>query len=135
MDIKNHEFLSMIVNPPYNTGKTVFNKNYSRDGGDSVHMESNHALYGTYFFLQESVNEFSYEANNFVSLVSELGGFIEIIYIFLMLIPFLYNSRIAHRKFIDKLYLIKKDEKPDPRNTSIFADVNLASKKNFTADE
>ena len=92
-------------------------------------------MYGTYFFLQESVNEFSYEANNFVSLVSELGGFIEILYIFLMLIPYLYNSRVAHRKFIKKLYLIKRDEEPDPMNTSIFAKVSLANKKNFTSDE
>jgi hypothetical protein len=44
-------------------------------------------MYGAFIYLGENVNEYTYEAVNFIMLVSELGGFIEILYISLMLIP------------------------------------------------
>ena len=106
MDSKEHEFLSVSVNPPYSIGKTYFHLNYSRDGGKTFKEETNHVLYGTYFFLGQNVDEYSYEAVNFISMVSDLGGFIEIMYITLSLIPIIYNYKVAQKKFIDKLYFI-----------------------------
>ena len=108
MDEKKNEFLSVKVNSPYTNTLTIFNLNYSRDGGNTFAMESNQILYGTYFFLGQNLDEYSYEAVNFISLVSELGGFIEFMYITLSLIPIIYNSRLVRKKFIDKLYFIDK---------------------------
>ena len=51
MDEKSHEFIKVKVNAPYAIGKTILNQNYSRDGGDSFHMEENQILFGTYYFL------------------------------------------------------------------------------------
>ena len=108
MDEKKNEFLSVKVNSPYTNTLTIFNLNYSRDFGNTFAMESNQILYGTYFFLGQNLDEYSYEAVNFISLVSELGGFIEFMYITLSLIPIIYNSRLVRKKFIDKLYFIDK---------------------------
>jgi hypothetical protein len=108
MDAKLNEFISIKVNPPLVIGKTIFNLNYTRDGGQTFREETNQILYGTYFFLGQNVDEYTYEAVNFISLVSELGGFIEIMYITLMLIPWVYNTKLAQKKFIDKLYFIDR---------------------------
>ena len=108
MDEKKNEFLSVKVNSPYTNTLTIFNLNYSRDGGNTFAMESNQILYGTYFFLGQNLDKYSYEVVNFISLVSELGGFIEFMYITLSLIPIIYNSRLVRKKFIDKLYFIDK---------------------------
>ena len=90
-------------------------------------MEAQEIMYGTYFFLQQSINEYSYEANNFVSLYSELGGFIEIMYITLSIIPFLYNYRKANQKFIEKLYVVEKEQE-DPSENHSQSDASIYTK-------
>ena len=65
-------------------------------------------MYGTYFFLGQNLGEYSYEAENFVSMMSEIGGLIEALYIAFGLFPLFYNSLVAQNKFIDKLYFIDK---------------------------
>jgi hypothetical protein len=82
--------------------------NYSRDGGETFKKETNQILYGTYFFLHQTVEEHYYEANNFVTLVSDLGGLIEFMYILLSFIPLLYNQKVSRQKFIEKLYFVDK---------------------------
>jgi hypothetical protein len=51
LDHTEGEFLSLVVNPPFLTEKTIMNMNYSRDGGYTFDLETNQILYGTYFFL------------------------------------------------------------------------------------
>ena len=65
-------------------------------------------MYGTYFFLGEILDEYSYEADNFISMLSGVGGLIEFLYIAFGIIPFLYNTKFAQNKFIDKLYFIDR---------------------------
>ena len=64
------------------------------------------------------VNEYSYEASNFISLVSDLGGFIEIVYIILSIIPYLYNNRAANKLFVSNLYYIDKFKQTAKANFS-----------------
>ena len=51
MDSKDHEFLTVSVNPPTLSESTYLNFNFTRDGGETFRVENNHILYGTYFFL------------------------------------------------------------------------------------
>jgi hypothetical protein len=44
-------------------------------------------MYGTYFFLGQKVDEFSYEAVNIINILENLGGFFEVFFLSLMLIP------------------------------------------------
>ena len=92
LDSKDHEFISVFVNPPAIIDKNIFNLNYSRDGGETFNEESNQLIYGSYFFLGENVDEYSYEAVNIISLLSDFGGFIEIFYIAFSIIPLYYNT-------------------------------------------
>ena len=67
-------------------------------------------MYGAFIYVGENVQEYSYEAENIISLLSEIGGFIEIIFLALAPISVLYNARLAQKKFADKLYFVDKVE-------------------------
>ena len=76
------------------------------------------------------INEYSYEASNFIGLVSDLGGFIEIMFITLSVIPIVYNSKVARKLFVKKLYFIDRlKEKGDSSTIERFDPV---LQKNFT---
>ena len=90
------------------SGATYFYFNYTADNGKTFFDANNQIMYGAFIYVADNVNEYTYEAATFISLVSELGGFIEIMYIFLMAIPFLFNAKVAEKMFIDKLYFVDK---------------------------
>ena len=110
LDSKAVEFLSVSGNSPYIADSTFAKENYSRDGGLSFKEEERQVLYGNYFFLKHNIDEFSYESYNFLSLLSDLGGLLEILYILFSLIPlYYYNKKLTQRKFIEKLYFVEKN--------------------------
>jgi hypothetical protein len=60
--------------------------------------------------LGGDVDEYTYEAYTFISLASDLGGLIEIVYILFSIFPlYYYNPKVTQRKFIEKLFFIEKD--------------------------
>ena len=110
MDEKEVEFLSIHVNQPLLSAKSIRTRSYSRDGGKSFQVETNQYLLETFYFLQGDVDEFTYESYNFINVASDLGGLAEILFILFSLFPFYYyNPKVTQRKFIEKLYFVEKD--------------------------
>ena len=95
-DEKETEFLSIKPNPPLNSGKTIYKRSYSRDGGKTFAEEESQYLMTTYYNLLGNVEEFTYESFNIINLASELGGLYEFIFILFSLFPFyFYNQKVT----------------------------------------
>ena len=95
-DEKETEFLSIKPNTPLNSGKSIWTATYSRDGGKTFAEEESQVLMGTYYLLWGDVEEFTYEAYNFINLASALGGLLESLFLVFSLIPFyFYNPKVT----------------------------------------
>ena len=63
---------------------------------------------------------------NIIKLISELGGFIGIIYSLFAIIPIYYNAYVSNQKFIKKLYFIDKGQTQETKRS-----LKLANKERF----
>jgi hypothetical protein len=102
-------FLDIFTNAPYIVGPSFPVYYLSRDGGKTYEVEQVQRLYGTWFFLYHSVNEYSYEPQNFVGVISKIGGFTESVFVVFSIMLFIINSRVAERKLIRNLYFVEKE--------------------------
>ena len=110
-DRANHKFLTVNSKSSDNTGNGHFTLNYTENGITSE--KSIEVVYGAYLHVGENIQEYSYEAENIITLLSEIGGFIEIIFLALASIPLIYNTNLAEKKYLDKLYFIDKVQDKD----------------------
>ena len=101
-----YKFLTVNSKSSSNSGDGHYTLNFTENG---VFSEQNiQVLYGAYINVGENIQEYSYEAENIITLLSEMGGFIEIIFLALAAIPLIYNTTLAEKKFLDKLYFVDK---------------------------
>ena len=64
-------------------------------------MEDKVMLYSFNYFLWHNIEEFSYEAYNFISLASDLGGLLEALFLFLSVVPYYWwNPIVTEKKFL-----------------------------------
>lgn len=82
----------------------------SRDDGKTFQNETHRLVWGTFFFLADDMKKHIRSDYNLISLLGDIGGLIEAMYVVIYFIPFMFNNLSLENKQMRLLYY---DKQPD----------------------